>query len=83
MEDISTIPSGKMEDPGEMPGGEMNAGSGMAGVGQMPSGEMPRGEMTTRGELPGGELHESAGLDTITTIDLPGVWQLTLTRISP
>ena len=66
-----TASSGSMAGPGEMPSGEMTAGSNMAGMGERPSGEMPIGEM-----------HESAGVGDMTTIELPGLWRLTLTRVS-
>lgn len=84
---------GNMNGTGEMPGGEMSSRDSQAGMSQMPESEMPRGAMATshlmtgRGqlpnsEMPAGAMQESADLGEITSIDLPGVWRLTITRIS-
>ena len=75
-----------MENTGEMTQGKMT-GAGAAAMRQMPTSEMPRGEMTgagaaAMGQMPRVEIAKSEGDEHIGTVELPGLWRLSLSLIS-
>jgi hypothetical protein len=83
---ISETPSG------EMPRGRM-ATAGGGTLGELPTGAMPSGVMTSSGativgqrptdEMPRGEMIGSANMGDVRTIEIPGLWRLTLSPASP